>query len=141
MPGDFHFRLRSADRFPEVYIQSVFQVRTFLWLYLRLCAPAFEEVEKIAESATAALLAASSALGPRETLKIEAVEVHVRRTLATAALTASEGTSTTAGATLWTTFGVETVLVVHGALLVVAENVISFLNILEPVFRRFIARV
>ena len=133
--GDVEARLGTFDGLAEIDVHHVLQVAALFRLYVGFGCAAFvaEELgEDVAETAgpggsLGAPGAASGAGRAGEGIgKIEAVEVHAGvRGLARCATRIGGGK---------TAFGVEAVLVVHGALLGIAQDIIGLLHVLETVF-------
>src|SRR5471030_2730860 len=135
--GDVDLRLSAFDGLPEIDVHYVFQVSALFGRGLRLApgAAAKELREDIAEAAgrgrSRFRALASSARARREVGEVEAAEIHVgMRRLAGAAL--ARGV---------TVVRVEADLVVHLALLGIAQNVVGFLDVLETIFGGFVAGV
>ncbi len=142
MPGYIELRLRSPDGLPEIDADRILQIAALFGFQLRRAA-AFAAAEKlrkqIAKGSAIFRLpcaAAGFALLARKIGKIEAVEIHIRTagTLRTAA-------AATRTAALRHVVRIEPDLIVNRALLVIAQDVVRFLNRLEAVFGRLIAGV
>src|SRR5258708_228830 len=103
---------------------------------MRGLVPAFEETaEQIAE---AAVVLAASGSGPR-TIGFRAEGVgKIEASKAEAAARAGATRARAGGRTL---FGVEAVLVIHGALVVVAEDIVGFLKPFELILGSFVAGI
>ena len=118
----------AADGLPEIDIHYIFQVAALLGLRLSLvrATPAAEKLrENIAEAAAIGAPPARGLIG-----KIESVEVHSGARIRSAWRWPRESA-----------LRIETVLVVHPALLRVAENVVGLLHFLETVFGGLVPRI
>src|ERR1017187_2550089 len=125
---DVELGLGAADGLPEVDIHYIFEIAALFRGGLRLLrrALAAEELrEDIAEAAGIGAPATRELIG-----KIEPVEIHSRVRIGRARRGPGESA-----------LGIETVLVVHLALLGVAENVVSFLHLLETIFGGLVPRI
>src|SRR5579875_117101 len=134
--GDIHASLGAADRLPEIDIHYVFKIAALFGPRLA-GRPAAEKLRKdIAEPAGAGLGAASPggarSRAAEDVGEIEPAEIHIWR--GSAAWAARSG----AGKPV---FRIEPVLIVHLALLGVAQHVIGFLHVLEALFGGLVARV
>src|SRR5262249_46318776 len=90
--------------------------------------------EDIAEATAAAGLAfAAAGLAAKILGEIETAEVHIRLRTASAARSRTCARKSVGR--------IETILVVHLALLGIAQDVVSFLHVLEALFGRFVSRV
>ena len=124
MPRDFELQRRAFDRLPEVNIDGVLEIRPLFRRFLGFSA-AFEKLaEDVLE--TAPLFGARLLFGPSGILlevlaEIESVEIHIGRSLRTSAIRPG-----TTARRRHTTLAVVTDLVVHLALLLVAQDVVSF---------------
>ncbi len=132
---DIQPHLGAADGLPKVDIQSVFQVGAFFGTRARLFrAPAAEELaENVAKSSGASARLRLTAMVIHVIRKIEATKTHARLTSARA--------WPSAGTARRDVVRIETILIVNLALLRIAQDVISFLNLLEALFGGLIARV
>src|SRR5690348_12160932 len=136
-------RLRAADRLPEIDVHHVFEIAALFRLRLPAAASAIEELRKdVPKSPTAAAPrlgppagSRARSAGPREKVrKIEPRKVHVG--LRTSALLPERPLPR-----ITAVFRIEAELVVHLPLLRIAQNVIGFLNVLEPLLGRLVAGV
>ncbi len=129
--------LSAADGLPEVDVEPVFQIRTFLRTAGGfLAAVAAEELaEDVAKSPSSA---ASLRAGPGTMVdvigKIETAETH-------AGLTGRRTTLPGAWAAGRDVVGIEAVLIVNLALLRFAQDIVRFLHFLETLLSGFVARV
>src|SRR5271157_20551 len=127
---DVELGLHAADGLPEIDIHYIFEIAALFRARLSLLRPtpaAKELRENIAETAGV------GAPATRELIligKIESVEIHSR--VRTRRARRGPGESA---------LGIKTVLVVHLALLGVAENVVGFLHILETILGGFVPRI
>src|SRR5579883_2077468 len=140
--GDFDSGLGAPDRLPEADVEAVFEIGAFFRLLFgggsaARAAPTEELAEDIAEGAAGgfARLRFRRPARPHVIGEIEAAEIHVGVAPATAAAAARSAGAREA------ILGVETDLIVHLPFLRVAQNVIGFLDVLETIFGRLVARV
>ena len=132
--GDVEARLGAPDGLPEIDIHHVFEVAALFGLGLRRAAPRPpKNCEKMSRKPPASAPRSRGArrgcraAGParcEEIRKIEAAEIHVRAG-------GPAGTRPPGRRAGKAVLGIEAVLVVHLALLRVAQDVVGFLDVLE----------
>src|SRR5581483_1361122 len=132
LPRDLEGDGRTFESLPEIDIECVLQVGTLLRrLGLFFALPTEKLREDVAK--TAGLAFAAGRLLAEVIGEIEAAEVHVRLGPSAAPCTRPRARETVRR--------IEAVLVVHLALLRIAQNVICFLYVLETLFGRFITGI
>src|SRR5262249_38655804 len=124
---------------PEIDIHHVLEVAAFFRLLVLLFAAATaeelrENVAKTAPSFARTTAAACPASGRGKIGKIEPAEIHSGMRALSRARTAGSR----AGKSI---LRIEAELIVHLALLRIAQNIVRFLDILEALFGRLIARI
>src|SRR5260221_4762920 len=132
-------RLRAADGLPEIDVERVLEVRAALrrGRFFRLRAPAEKLREQVAKSTARVRTGrAAGARGPRPALRLSKIvgEVKTRK--------AHTGSFVRrAGVGGETAVGIEALLIVHLAFLGLAQNVVGFLQLLEAILGRLVARI
>src|SRR5262249_41249422 len=137
--ADAQPRLRTANRLPEIDVERVFEVRAAFRSrrFLGLRASAEKRRERVAEStARTRTRRAGGTPGPRPTLRLSKIvgEVKTRKSHPGALVRR-------AGVSGKTAIGIEALLIVHLALFGFAQNIVGFLQLLEAILGRFVARI
>ena len=141
---DAQFDLRTADGLPKIDIQSVFEIGSTLGVSgltgTGRTAAAEKLTENIPEAAGCPLFFFEARHGPTALLALLLLAEKLGK-VKTLKIRAAWGPGTSVPAIGRNVVRIETELVVNLLLVVVAQNVVSFLNLFEAFFGRFIAGV